>query len=973
MSAAAVEGMAPVAMEENPTVMPEAVVNVVDADNDDEEDDLHFKRARGKRSAVREKSGEGEDQADEDTSPRGPIDASQRDSPPKSSDDEGEAEANDDDVKLPGKKKFKLRRKGAAEEEVAAKLAKRADFGELPSDSEDDEEGTADGAAKANKATTFEEEDGEDFYYDEDDEEGIMEQRLREKGTLSEDEEDVNAAADDEESDESDLEDSEDEDELDDEFGARAKAAAARAAQTAADAAKVAEEPEFRNLETEEEIEARRAKEKEETQRTQTEIMREASKRARLTGYHVAPDRDPFAYRKVFAHIRACVEKLNLPPPPPDAALEDEMNFDGEVADEEENDDEEEEAEDDSEAEDLELEEEEDEEEEMVELELEGGVAMAAAADNADDDMAAALGLDGDELAAMMAVVKAKAPAKKSVEPRVEVTPVVVDDEDEDNDENVGGVTTLDTSAEAAAKELAAQKALEERDAAAEAAAANAANSEDDDDDDLSEEEDHEMTRKERLRQIKRAKAFFKADAKSAATRRAGQVLEDEAEMSDDGGHTDDEEEVEIEVEEVDGAAERVIKRKVAKRKDGLLDREELEEMVDYIDFNDTGDDDERRMAKRARAHARFEEERDDEDMRKMQELFKNGFRRQNKNHGGGGLMGEDGPDYWQRRRRVNVNGDEESDEEDDFGIEVPDRAWEHVEVSDDDDGGWAERAERRKRAAVAEAAAKKTAAAQNNGNGGTTEENDDVAAGEEDSQLPSARDMGFGSQDFKAMMNAGRQRRNRVQRGPGAAASAMESGHVGGGGSFGAFAPPAPQSVGVVGGSRLGPAAQRPVALERQASTSFLGRGAASRSNHAGGGGGGGGGGLTTGLSRAVSLGAGGASRSFVFGGGGDSQSMWDRDAEENGTAPPAPTVLTELGGNDNARTDFGWAPREAAGAKGVAAAAVAAPPKAGNQSLFSMLQTSQGWDEVLGQSDSLAEGVKAAKNIKLRPAVPR
>ena len=160
-------------------------------------------------------------------------------------------------------------------------------------------------------------------------------------------------------------------------------------------------------------------------------------------------------------------------------------------------------------------------------------------------------------------------------------------------------------------------------------------------------------------------------------------------------------------------------------------------------------------------------------------------------------------------------------------------------------------------------------------------------------------------------------------------------------------------------------------MALERHASTSFLGRGGASRSNHAGGGGG-------PGLSRAISLGNGGASRSFVFGGGGDSQSMWDRDAEENGTAP-APTVLTELGGDDNARTDFGWAPREAGGAKGFTAAPAAAPPRfgggggGGGQSLFSMLQTSQGWDEVLDQSDSLAEGVKAAKNIKLRPAVPR
>ena len=33
-------------------------------------------------------------------------------------------------------------------------------------------------------------------------------------------------------------------------------------------------------------------------------------------------------------------------------------------------------------------------------------------------------------------------------------------------------------------------------------------------------------------------------------------------------------------------------------------------------------------------------------------------------------------------------------------------------------------------------------------------------------------------------------------------------------------------------------------------------------------------------------------------------------------------------------------------------------------------MLQDSQDWDDVLGKSDSLTEGVKAAANIKLRPA---
>jgi hypothetical protein len=612
----------------------------------------------------------------------------------------------------------------------------------------------------------------------------------------------------------------------------------------------------------------------------------------------------------------------------------------------------------------------------VVELELEG---------DSDADMDDS---DGDDLAAMIAAVKATTPASK------------VPEKEE----------TLDTSAAAAVIELAAQKALEAHDAA-EAAAAEAPS-----EDDLSEEEAHEMTRKERLRQLKRAKAFFKADAKAAAVRRTGEVLEDEAEMSDDGGHTDDEEEVEVEEEDADreggGVHARVIKRKVAKRKDGLLDREELEEMVDYIDFNNTGDDDERRTAKRAAAHARFEEERDDDELRKMQEALKNGFRRPDKNKNG--IMGEDGPDYWQRRRKVNGD-DEDSEEEDDVGIDIPDRAWEAVELSDDDDGEWAERAERRKNAAAAAAqAAKKSAPAHdgtasaphddwNNGGGASATAGTSEGAGAgEDSQLPSARDMGFGSgsQDFKAMMHAGRQRRNRVPRSATAAAE-TGSGPAGGVGSFGAFAPPAPQAAatrpsgtggpgaGAEAGTRVGHAAQRPgpgaMGLERQASTSFsfMGRSGASRSNHGGSSAGGGGG---SSLGRSISLGNGGASRSFVFGGGGDSQSMWDRDAEENGTAA-APTVLAELGGDDNARTDFGWAPREAGGTKGQAAGAglgvgagVGAPMRfgggggSGGQSLFSMLQTSsQDWDEALGRADSLAEGVKAANNIKLPPGVPR
>jgi hypothetical protein len=91
----------------------------------------------------------------------------------------------------------------------------------------------------------------------------------------------------------------------------------------------------------------------------------------------------------------------------------------------------------------------------------------------------------------------------------------------------------------------------------------------------------------------------------------------------------------------------------------------------------------------------------------------------------------------------------------------------------------------------------------------------------------------------------------------------------------------------------------------------------------------------------------------------------MWDKDAEERSEKPA--TVLREIGGDENARSDFGWAPREKM-------AAPAAKPASrlgtagGSQSLFGMLQASQDWDEVLGKSDDLAQGVKAAKSVKLR-----
>ena len=92
----------------------------------------------------------------------------------------------------------------------------------------------------------------------------------------------------------------------------------------------------------------------------------------------------------------------------------------------------------------------------------------------------------------------------------------------------------------------------------------------------------------------------------------------------------------------------------------------------------------------------------------------------------------------------------------------------------------------------------------------------------------------------------------------------------------------------------------------------------------------------------------------------------------------PPAPAAvaaaiatLREIGGDENARADFGWAPRERM-------AAPSSKPASrlgnggGSQSLFGMLEASQDWDEVLGKGDSLARGVKAAKNVRLR-AVPR
>ena len=108
-----------------------------------------------------------------------------------------------------------------------------------------------------------------------------------------------------------------------------------------------------------------------------------------------------------------------------------------------------------------------------------------------------------------------------------------------------------------------------------------------------------------------------------------------------------------------------------------------------------------------------------------MKEALENGFRRKEK---GGALDG--GPEGWQRRRRAQG----EDSDDDDLGIDVPDRAWEAVELSSDDDGEWAERAARRKAAAAAAEA---------------------PSAAAHDSL--SARGVGFDSQDFRIMIDAGK------------------------------------------------------------------------------------------------------------------------------------------------------------------------------------------------------------------------
>ena len=193
-------------------------------DDDDDEDILVVRRHKRSRPVAKDGAVDGNS---DDTSPRGPIDASQADSPVKSSDDE---QADEQDG-LPGNKKFKLRRKGAIEEEEKEKAANVP--GEMPDDSDLELD-------LSNGGVDEEEYEEEDVVYGSDDEEGQMEVMLKQKGTLDGfglDDDAADGSGEDDESDESDLEDSEDERELQDEVE-RLKAEAAKRTAEAAKAAK---------------------------------------------------------------------------------------------------------------------------------------------------------------------------------------------------------------------------------------------------------------------------------------------------------------------------------------------------------------------------------------------------------------------------------------------------------------------------------------------------------------------------------------------------------------------------------------------------------------------------------------------------------------------------------------------------------------------------------------------------------------
>ena len=176
-------------------------------------------------------------------------------------------------------------------------------------------------------------------------------------------------------------------------------------------------------------------------------------------------------------------------------------------------------------------------------------------------------------------------------------------------------------------------------------------------DDDLSEEE--EMTEEERRIQRKMAKKFIKSQKQKT---NAGGFFEDEAEMSEDGGHTDDD------------------------AGDDMAD--DLDELVEGIDFVNEKED-ERRAARRIAAHMKHEQEQDERELEKIKEQVANGFKRKGD---------YDGPDSWQRRKR-GENGEESESDDMDYGP-VIERPEELVEMSDDDEDAlaWREQAARRRR-----------------------------------------------------------------------------------------------------------------------------------------------------------------------------------------------------------------------------------------------------------------------------------
>ena len=126
-------------------------------------------------------------------------------------------------------------------------------------------------------------------------------------------------------------------------------------------------------------------------------------------------------------------------------------------------------------------------------------------------------------------------------------------------------------------------------------------------------------------------------------------------------------------------------------------------------------------------------------------------------------------------------------------------------------------------------------------------------------------------------------------------------------------------------------------------------------------------------GLVRSASLGGGGASRSFVFGASEGGRracgARTRRSARPRSGRRRRCARLAARAGADS--TWVGAARRRSR--RGPARPRLPARQRGGiSQSLFGMLEASQDWDEVLGKGDSLARGVKAAKNVRLR-AVPR